>query len=76
MYLYFTKKIYKDAIVYYWDKYLSNEYLVYETETGLRAFIIYLSDNIEFELEIIMAYMDHKFGIEKPMPYPEFEGGD
>lgn len=73
--MYFTKEVYIAAIKKYW-KTLGKQHLVYDGEEGLNAFIVYLSDNIEFELEIVMAYLDDEFGLEKPMPYPEFEGGD
>tara|TARA_B100001093_G_C26858859_1_gene1028834 strand:- start:7318 stop:7539 length:222 start_codon:yes stop_codon:yes gene_type:complete len=73
--MYFTKDVYVAAIRKYW-KTLDKQYLVYGDEEGLNAFIAYLRDNIEFELEIVMAFMDDEFGLEEPMPYPEFEGGD
>ena len=41
---------------------------VYESDIGFNALVNFLADNDDFELEIAMAYLDQKNGINTPWP--------
>lgn len=41
---------------------------VYEGDIGFDALVFFLAEHEEFEMELLMAYLDRKNGIDTPWP--------